>query len=134
MIGLAGSPTAGQQGVYMLLVRRAPGNATAATFVGDYTERSLGWSPPGPEARSRSATIVADGAGAFSMSGTENSEGAFMPFVRVGNTYSVAVDGAMTIMSGGMPYNGYVMDGGGIAIYAGPTTTPSDPRIAVLIR
>ena len=134
LIVFAGGNANGDTPFYGAMIRRAPGGATAATFDGTYIGRSLGTDPTATDAVGRAESLIADGSGTFTLSGTENRDGAHSAFIDPGNTYSVAVDGAMTIMSAGASYWGYVMADGEIAIYAGQTTAPTQTRFSFLIR
>ena len=133
LIGLAGGVNSGDAPIYGLLVRRAPGTASNATFSGEYMERALGFDLGVPNAIGRNSSIVADGAGTFSYAGTENRDGVLAPFVDPANTSTVALDGALTLQIGAQSIWGYILEDGEIAMYAG-ALAPSNPRLGVLIR
>jgi hypothetical protein len=128
-----GGITTGQMPATMVLLRAATA-ASAATFSGSYWIVSLSRDASTGDYRSLTGTLTADGAGALTLVGTSDTEGALVDEPAATAAYSVAADGTLTVNDGATTLVGGVTADGRFAVLGGAVTSGSDPTLAILCR
>jgi len=124
-----GTTTAAGPPFIAVAIKDAPA-ATNATFSGTYAAATIEFDVAAGRYRSLSATAVADGAGAMTVSGAVHSDGVVGVLPATNASYTVGVNGALLV--GGQL--GAVSADGVFATLGGSTTNGQNPTFTFFVR
>jgi hypothetical protein len=130
---LAGSTTASEDPLAFFFVKDAL-SGSASTFSGTYGMVGMTFDVSDDDFRSFAGVLTADGAGAATYQGTANVEGTVAPTLIANATYSVAVDGTLTLVTPQGTFRGGIDETGTFAVVGGPVDPGSDPAFFLLVR